>query len=89
MAMDLAAPPQIRDLDRKEWAHHPVTRDFLAGLKATRQDTMEAWAQEKFPSPLENAAALGGLRVVDQAIGLIEGYAELEALDPSIQRVND
>lgn len=85
---DLRAPPQVRDLDRREWAHHPVTVEFLRSLRETRQDTMESWALEKFGSELENACALGGIRVVDQAIALIEGYAALADSEQQIERVN-
>lgn len=61
-----------------EWAHHPVTKEFLQELKDSRQDTMEAWAQEKFvgqvaeETAVQNATALGGVRVLDQLIEQIE-----------------
>lgn len=61
-----------------EWAQHPVTQFLLSRLKSAKQETMEAWAQEKFVGETiektygENAKALGGLAVLDQVIDLIE-----------------
>lgn len=48
---------------------------------------MVAWSREDYvgetpaESAVKNAAALGGIRVVDQAIGIIEEYRELVDLD--------
>jgi hypothetical protein len=80
--------------DRQEWAHHPVTQEFLLSLQEARQGTMEAWAQERYTADRgeltlqANAKALGGIGVLDQILDLIEGYkasAEAEA-DAANQR---
>ena len=64
----------ITQQDRMDWAHHPVTEEFLQQLVDSKQDTMEAWAAEKFTAhtpegtAVVNATALGGIRVLDQLI---------------------
>jgi len=64
----------IQERDRQEWAYSPVTQEFLRMLKDSRQTTMEAWAQQAFGTEKENAAALGGVHVLDQAIAVIEEF---------------
>ena len=67
----------ITQQDRQEWAKHSVTREFLEQLKQARQDTMETWATEGYvgrtseEALLQNATALGGVRVLDQVIDAI------------------
>jgi hypothetical protein len=74
-----------------EWAHHPVTKEFLQELCDSKQETMEAWAMEKFTAAtaeqtsVVNATAIGGVRVLDQLIEQISGYQE--ALDSGIELV--
>ena len=46
----------------------------MEGLREARQDTMESWAHEAFKTELENAAALGGVRVLDQMIELLDAH---------------
>lgn len=64
--------------DRQEWEQHPVTKELLKQLRTSRQDTMEAWASEAFMGKsndecaVQNAAALGGVRVLDELITQIE-----------------
>lgn len=81
----------ITQNDRYEWAHHPVTKEFLGLLHETREDTKEAWAREKFTagtielSAVTNAAALGGISVLDQAIGIIEGHQADDGSDAATE----
>lgn len=64
--------------ERREWKQHPVTQEFLAHLKASRQETMEAWARGAYVGETAeltlaaNTAALGGVKVLDQVIDHIE-----------------
>jgi len=51
-----------------------VTQEFLSNLKESKQEAMNAWALEAFTNEIQNAAALGGVRVVDSLIDEIEGY---------------
>lgn len=57
-----------------DWAHHPVTEEFLQELQGSKQETMEAWAAEGYTAQtaeetaIMNATALGGIRVLDQLI---------------------
>jgi hypothetical protein len=60
--------------DREEWFYSPVTQEFLQSLRSSRQDTMETWAKQGFTTELANAAALGGVQVLDQAIEIMESY---------------
>ena len=68
----------ITQQDRQEWAHHPVTQEWLEQLQASKAETMEAWASEAFvgatpeATAIYNAAALGGVRVLKELIGEIE-----------------
>jgi hypothetical protein len=70
----------ITDVEFQEWSHNPVTQAFANTLRNSRQSTMVAWSQEAFRSDVENAAALGGIRVLNELISDIEdemkGYAE-------------
>ena len=74
----------ILDRDRKEWAHHPVTLEFLSHLKAVRQGTMESWARgnltrESVDGTVQvNAEAIGGVSTLTQTIELIEEWKSLE-----------
>lgn len=73
----------IQDIERKEWALHPVTLEFIETLKASRQETMVAWAREAFVGQTgevtlqANAKALGGANVIEQVIDMIEFYKGL------------
>lgn len=73
-------PQVVTDKDRQEWAHHPVTLELVATLLASKADAMENWARERFvdENPLvaaqKNAAAIGGIRVVDQILDLVENF---------------
>lgn len=62
----------ITSVDRAEWLHHPVTQEFLHNLRVTKQGTMEDWAKQSFPSEIENAAALGGIQVIDQILERVD-----------------
>lgn len=74
-----------------EWAHHPVTLEHLQEIKESRQETLEAWAKEKFTAATSeqtvaaNATALGGIRVLDQMIEHIETYQK--AIDSEVNLV--
>lgn len=74
----------VKDRDRREWAFHPVTQEFLAGLRESKQESLELWAREGYTQSTPegtlqaNAKALGGVSVLDQTIDLIEGYKELD-----------
>lgn len=68
----------VVEAERREWKQHPVTQEFLAKLKESKQETMEMWASEQFVGETSeltlaaNTAALGGMRVLDQVIEQIE-----------------
>ena len=53
----------ITEQDRAEWRGHPVTKELLSQLQASKQEVMEAWAGEGFvaqsieQSAVQNAAA--------------------------------
>ena len=74
----------ISNLDRQEWAAHPVTRELLQLLKESKQTTLEDWAKEQFVSEdihtgaLVNARALGGVDTLTQLIEKLEAFAEGE-----------
>ena len=73
----------IQSQDREEWAHHPVTQEFLKGLIEARQQTLEVWAREGYVAETgektlqANAKALGGVDLLTQTIELIEGYTQV------------
>lgn len=75
----------ITEQDRTEWAHHPVTQEWLQQLRDSKQDTMEAWASESFvgkgceSTAMQNATALGGVRVLAALIELVEDLTLFEA----------
>ena len=81
----------LTQADRKQWAHNPVTEEFLQQLRDSKQEAMEAWAKEAFvgndiaTSAQQNATAIGGIRVLDQLIGAIEEYRQLPEDD--IERI--
>ena len=60
----------------------PATEAFLQMLKESRQETMETWACKGFvgdtaeATAAQNAAALGGVQVLDQVIDRIETQGE-------------
>lgn len=66
--------------EKQEWATSPAGREFVQSLRAARQEAMEAWAAEAFTANTaeetlqKNAAALGGIRVIDQ---ILEDFSEL------------
>lgn len=68
----------ILDAERREWKQHPVTQEFLANLKASRQEAMESWAAGAYVGETAeatlaaNTAALGGLKLLSQVIDAIE-----------------
>ena len=70
--------------ERQEWAHHPVTQEWLEQLQESKAETMEAWAAEAFvgatPEATQsfNATALGGVRVLKQLIEEIESLKRTE-----------
>lgn len=74
----------ITEVDRKEWSANPITISILATLKESRRETMESWAAECFignsieHGALQNAAAIGGIRVLNDLIATIESYGEGE-----------
>lgn len=82
---------QVTVADRKQWAHSVVTEEFLFDLKRSKQEAMEAWAREAFvgvdlpATGQANATALGGVRVLDQLIDMIEEYRQ--SPEEEIERV--
>ena len=86
----MATVATLTQADRKQWAHNPVTEEFMQGLKEARQEAMEAWAKEAFvgddaaSSAQMNAAALGGIRVLDQVIEDITEFRQID--EEAIQR---
>ena len=73
----------ITDRDKEEWARHPVTMQFVTAMTDSRQETLEAWAAEAFTSDTAekamqlNATALGGIRVLDDLLSVIEIWKNL------------
>lgn len=74
-------------LDRqtlKEWAQQPATKVLLEQLKESKAEAMEAWASEQFigksleEGALQNATALGGIRVLTDLIAQISDIDETE-----------
>ena len=60
-------------MDQKElteWLQHPVTQEVMQAFSNSRMDAMEAWAAERFETELQNAAALGGIRVLNQILSI-------------------
>lgn len=55
-----------------------VTREFLANLHASRQETMEVWAREGYTADssertlMANAKALGGIDCLNKLIEQLE-----------------
>ena len=80
----------LTQADRKQWAHSPVTEEFLTGLQESKQEAMEAWAKEAFigsdmaATAQMNATAIGGIRVLDQLIEVITEYRQ--SPDEDIER---
>lgn len=74
--------------DREEWYFSPVTQEFLQMLRNSKQEAMEAWAQEGFVAEdpqrtlQYNAKALGGIDAMNQVIGMIEGC---KPVDPATE----
>lgn len=66
--------------DWEEWYQHPVTQAHLQNLRESRQETMEAWADEAYVGETgertlqSNAKALGGLQLLSHVIQSIESY---------------
>jgi hypothetical protein len=74
----------VTEQDQVEWARSPVTQELLKQLQASKQDAMEAWASEAFvghsadSGQLQNATAIGGVRVLND---LITQIVELQAAE--------
>lgn len=72
----------ITDNDRREWAFHPVTREFLELLAGNRQTTLEAWARSAYvgetieQTAQANAKALGGVAAYDNILEYLEGLTK-------------
>ena len=75
---------EITAQDRKNWVHHSVTQELLVHLREAKQETMGTWAVEGYVGKtgeetlLQNATALGGMRVLDQVIEIILALDEGE-----------
>ncbi len=67
--------PQLPD-EFKEWRQHPFTQRFFQFLFLRREKNKEDWAKETFVGvdlqswAIQNATALGGVRVLDQLLEL-------------------
>lgn len=81
----------ITQQDRREWAHHPVTQEFLKDLLESKAQTLDVWARGGYTAPtmaatvVSNANALGGVSVLQQLIEKIGDYQALE--DSSVELV--
>lgn len=70
--------------DKAEWALSEVTCQFLMQLRESRANAMEAWANEAFiglsaeQGQLQNATAIGGVRVLNDLIEQIEELQQTE-----------
>lgn len=68
-----------------------MTEEFLEGLKAAKQEAMEAWAKEAFvgidmaATAQANATAIGGVRVLDQLVDNINEFRQIAEED--IERI--
>jgi len=64
--------------DVVSWHHNPVTKQFIADLKASRQDVLEAWGRQVFvnehpQNTLQlNAKGLAQIETIDQLLGNLE-----------------
>ena len=73
----------VTDKDRREWAFHPVTQELLQTLLNSRAEAQENWARERFcdsdphAAAVKNAAAIGGIRVVDQMLGMVQDFKNI------------
>ena len=80
----------INNRDRHEWAHHPVTQEFLNSLKETRQERQDLWGRGGYTADSRdgtlqlNAEAIGAVGVITSLVDLIE---ELKALDTGLDDV--
>jgi hypothetical protein len=74
----------IQAAERLEWAHNLVTKELLEQLRSSKQESMEAWAAEAFvgasqeQGSLQNALALGGVRVLVDLITQLEEMQQTE-----------
>jgi uncharacterized protein YukE len=74
----------VTEQDRVEWARSPVTQELLQQFQASRQDAMEAWAGEAFvgqsaeQGQIQNATAIGGVRVLNDLIAQIVELQQTE-----------
>lgn len=77
----------IQASERLEWAHNPVTQELLAQLRSSKQEAMESWAAEAFvgmtmeEGGLQNATALGGVRVLVDLITQLEEMQQTEGVE--------
>lgn len=70
---------QIKQAEREAWWQDPVTQEFLARLRDTREETKEKWAQQHFndfddaaKSARLNLYALAGIDILNQVIEMVE-----------------
>jgi hypothetical protein len=69
-----------------------VTLEFQQLLRNSKQEAMEAWAKESFigssleEGAVQNATAIGGIRVLDDTIGQIDEFKMLVA-EPNVELV--
>ena len=74
----------VTEQDKVEWARSPVTQELLVQLQVSRHETMEAWAGEAFvglsaeQGQIQNATAIGGVRVLNDLIAQIVELQETE-----------
>jgi hypothetical protein len=70
-------PNERQNSEKVEWLQHPQTKKLVKALEAARLEAMEAWANKEFiGSTMEetnarNAAALGGVGMVDQILDAV------------------
>jgi len=74
----------ITEQDRLDWTQHPVTKELLEQLRESRFEVKESWAKECFAGQsleqgaLQNATALGGVRVLTDLIQQLESYSDVQ-----------
>lgn len=73
----------IKDQERAEWAHHPVTLELLLKIDDAIAEAMEHWSREEYVgetpelTAVKNAKALGGIQSLRSVLEIVNSYKEL------------
>jgi hypothetical protein len=62
----------VTPIELKEWANSLATQELLNKIKEAKQDSMEKWSSQGYPSELSNSYALGGIAFANEIIDFIE-----------------